>query len=285
MFVYYRGQSFRKEFSHLGEIRSIVPCSVHLMALTATATLSTRKYIVSNLGMQDPAIIYIPPVKNNIAYFVADKPKSGISAAFSPIVEKLIRERDKMDRLIIFCRTYDDVIGIHRYFLNALGEYYTEPKGSPNYVKYRVVDMYTHCTHQSVKKKILEQFTSPSTLRVIIATIAFGMGIDCPDVRQVIHWGTPEDTEMYVQESGRAGRDGKFACALLMKNPRDLDKRYTSKEMINYCVNKSHVCRRSMLFSDFPDCKGTSVGCMCCDVCASSCKCTQCDKNLGSFFL
>lgn len=143
--------------------------------------------------------------------------------------------------------------------------------------------MYTHCTHPSVKSKILKQFTSPSSLRLVIATIAFGMGVNCPDVRQVIHWGVPEDTEMYVQESGRAGRDGNLACALLLKNPRDLDKRYTSKQMIDYCVNKSSVCRRSMLYSEFPGCELSSVGCVCCDVCAKSCKCGQCDNMFNSF--
>ena len=70
-------------------------------------------------------------------------------------------------------------------------------------------------THPTVKVKILEQFTSPSSsLCVVIATVAFGMGVNCPDVRQIIHWGVPEDTEIYIQESGRAGRDGKLACVL-----------------------------------------------------------------------
>ena len=126
--------------------------------------------------------------------------------------------------------------------------------------------MYTHCTDSSVKKKILEQFTSPSSLHVVIATVAFCMGIDCQDVRQIVHWEVPEDSEMYIQESGRAGRDGRLSS-------------------INYCVNKSSECRRSILYSDFPGCEFASVGCMCCDVCAKSCKCGQCGDKLGTFFL
>ncbi len=77
-------------------------------------------------------------------------------------------------------------------------------------------------THPSVKNKLLKQFTSSSTLRVIVATSAFGMGVDCPDVRQVIHWGVPDDTQMYIQESGRAGRDRRSALTLLLKNSNDL---------------------------------------------------------------
>ena len=56
-----------------------MPRRVRLMALTATATLSTRKFIIKNLNMQDTAIVYVPPLKNNIIYFVTDKPRGGIS--------------------------------------------------------------------------------------------------------------------------------------------------------------------------------------------------------------
>ena len=214
---------------------------------------------------------------------MADKLTGGISEAFQPIVDRLKRERT-MNRIIVFYRTYNEVIGIHRFFECALGKYFTEPKGSQaNYVKYRVVDMYTHCTDSSVKKKILEQFTSLSSLCVVIATVAFGMGIDCQDVRQIIHWGVPEDSEIYIQESGRVGRDGRFSCAILLKNARDLVKRVRSDDQL-HTVLISHQCVGDQ-YSDFPGCEFASVGCMCCDVCAKSCKCGQCGDKLGTFFL
>ena len=80
----------------------------------------------------------------------------------------------------------------------------TEPPGSPKFVINRLVDIYTPCTHETVKNKIISLVTKPSALRIVIATIAFGMGINCPDVHHVIHWGVPTGAEMYVQESGRA---------------------------------------------------------------------------------
>ena len=85
--------------------------------------------------------------------------------------------------------------------------------GKPNVVQYR---LYTKCTENCIKEKILTAFAIPdSTLKVIIATTAFGMGIDCPNVRHVVHWGPAEDIESYVQQTGRAGRDGVNSKATL----------------------------------------------------------------------
>ncbi len=81
---------------------------------------------------------------------------------------------------------------------------------------FRLVDMYTACTTKSVKDAIVRGFCkSGGVLRVVIATIAFGKGIDCPDVRTIIHWGPSPDSESYLQETGRAGRDGRQSFAVL----------------------------------------------------------------------
>ena len=76
--------------------------------------------------------------------------------------------------------------------------------------------MYTSCTDIDVKNQIISAFTKPGVLRVICATVAFGMGIDCPDVRVVIHLGPPQDVESYIQETGRAGRDSLPSQAILL---------------------------------------------------------------------
>ena len=74
------------------------------------------------------------------------------------------------------------------------------------------------------------------------------MGIDCPDVHQVIHWGAPDDEEMYFQETGRAGRHGALSCALLFHGRGDLGKKRTSEVMIKYCINPDKYCRKKNYF-------------------------------------
>lgn len=94
---------------------------------------------------------------------------------------------------------------------------FTSPVGTPDLPMFRLVDMYMSLTESEVKDSIVSNFTKDSPLRVIVATIAFGMGVDCHDVCQVIHYGFPSDVESHVQETGRAGRDGLFAIATLVK--------------------------------------------------------------------
>ena len=199
-YLYFRGDCFRREFSRLGELRSVIPENVNVMALTATATVSTRREIIKILDMQKPVIVSIPPIKDNL--FFCATPRGSISLSLSPISDILIRQRTAMGRIIIFCSTYDEVTSIYYFFKKTLGINFTEPPGAPDLPQYRLIDMYTHCTHETVKDQILARFTSSSSLRVVIAIIAFGMGINCPDVRQIIHWGIPDDAEMYVQQTG-----------------------------------------------------------------------------------
>ena len=98
------------------------------------------------------------------------------------------------------------------------------------------------------------------------------MGIDCPDIRRIIHWGVPTTVEEYAQETGRAGRDGKLAVAILYEG---VGEKYADAKMKTYLTNHK-TCRRVVLFQDFSE-KDVNdhCACKCCDICA--CKCT-CDE-------
>ena len=130
--------------------------------------------------------------------------------------------------------------------------------------KYRLVDMFTSITEDTVKTSIIQNFTScEGCCRVVIGTIAFGMGLDSPNVRNVIHWGPSSDIESYVQESGRVGRDGEPAYAKLFYADTGGG---VSSDMKKYCKN-SGTCRKDFLFKHFDSDVTANCDNVCCDIC------------------
>ena len=271
----YRGDGFRTDFSKLGEVRSLIPSSVKLIALTATATRVTRTRVIKMLNMVDPCIVAASPNKPNITFWVAEKPAT-MEDTFMPLIERVRTERMSLPRVIIYCRSHNDCATLYGLFRENLGRDFTEPAGLPDLSEFRLVDMFTSATSKKVKASILNSFSKSSHLRVVICTVAFGMGIDCPDVRQVVHWGPSDDAEGYVQECGRAGRDGKRSCALLFWSKKDA----SSTKMMNYCQSGS--CRRALLMQYFEDSQfaspSQSGGYVCCDVCSKCCMCVKCNR-------
>ena len=116
------------------------------------------------------------------------------------------------------------------------------------------------------------------------ANCAFGMGVDTSKVWLSIHCGLPHDTEEYLQETGRAGRDGETAYALLLYGKGQT--RFIDQYMKEYCENKC-TCRCDFLFKDFDEYSHNpiNVGCHCCDICACTCKCQDCSVHHAGFIL
>lgn len=84
---------------------------------------------------------------------------------------------------------------------------------------YRIVEIFAGPTSTELKEHIMATFSDcKSQLRILVATIAFGMGMDIPDIRQIVHYGIPPSAEHYVQQSGQAGRDGQHAVAVAICN-------------------------------------------------------------------
>lgn len=261
-------------------MRSILPAGLNIMALTATATKTLRYSVSRTIGMCDPVVIAVPPCKKNIMYSV--KAFESVADTFKPVVERLKLERTNMPRMIIYGRSFSVCADVFLYFKSQLGENITEPIDAPDLAKFRLVDVFTSVTDQSQKDGILDAFTRDSQLRIVIATIAFGMGSDCPDVRQIVHIGSPDDIESYIQETGRAGRDGQLSLAtLLIANER---WQHADDSMKEYLENNDK-CRRDFLFKDMDEYHHLDMGskCMCCDVCLQSCMCGSCTDNDKSF--
>ena len=134
-----------------------------------------------------------------------------------------------------------------------------------------------------MKEEILCQLTSSnSTIRVVFATVAMGMGVDISSIRQVIHIGPPHTIQQNYQETGRAGRDGKPCKAILYYNKRDIARNEPGmQDMVrNFCRN-SGSCLRTLLLQcmDVSDPKSVKPLHECCSECLLMCFCTMCFKQ------
>ena len=200
---------------------------------------------------------------------------------FKDLLMDVLDKRTQTLRTIIFCQSQEECARLYIYFKHHMGNAFTEPIGAPgNLSRFRMIDMYTSYTHQSVKNSISQRFPARgSSLRVIISTVAFGMGVDCPDVHRIIHVGPPSDIEMYVQQTCRAGRDGERSNCILLYGPGM--KRYREKSIIDCCENIT-ICRLDTHYSDFELYKHdhSLIGCCCCDICARKCECNNCQVHV-----
>ena len=279
LFIYnfiIRGDNFRVAFSQIGDLRSIMSQNVRILALTATATSEVYKAVRNRLSLDDPAVIGLPPSRDNIKYYV--EPLPNINVLSDLLTENLKHLCLSFSKTLIFCRTIAECSLLYQTIRTKLGKDFTHPCGYPDYHKFRLVEMYTRASSNDMKRKVLLSFMAVNgTLRIVIATTAFGMGIDCPDILNVVHYGPPANLEQYAQETGRAGRNGESATALLLYgNPG----KNTQQDMINYGSNTTQ-CRRNALFKHFLFYKDNAFVlscCKCCDICEKKCTCVHCKE-------
>ena len=261
--------SFRAWYSRLNEIRSLL--EVPFIALTATATVKTKEQIYELLEFGSPKEIVESPNKFNVRYSVQKLENSlSIVENFRCLINELLNKGKESVRTIIYCQTIKQCSHIFRMFELELGPSFFWGERNP---RNRLVEMMHSGSPVSVKDHVLSQFSDDSTcLRVLIATIAYGMGVNCKGVKRVIHFGPSKTIQAYMQESGRCGRNGEQSDALLLYN--GITIKAADSAMKSYV--KSVRCRRNFLLeqfgvpvsqSDFP------AGHMCCDNCADSCKC------------
>ena len=262
--------AFRLWYSRLNEIRSLVK-DVPFIALTATATLKTKERIFELLEFGSPKEISESPNKVNVRYSVQKLENSlSIIENFRWLVTELLHKGKGSTRTIIYCQTIKQCSQLYRMFELELGaSLYEGEKSPPN----RLVEMMHSGSPASVKNHVLDQFGDDTQcLRILIATIAYGMGVNCNGVTRVIHFGPSKSIEAYMQESGRCGRNGEQSDVLLFYN--GINVKAADSDMKNYI--KATTCRRRLLLHHFgvQTCQSDSpTGHMCCDICAESCQC------------
>ncbi len=248
------GQSFRKSYLQLGCLKDWFP-NVPMLALTGTATPEVQKDIIKFLKLDHPLEIRTGSDRPNLSYYVHLK---------TNLLNDLLPFVNHQQSTIIYCPTRDSTEKVSELLFK-------------NGVK---CEAYHAGLYPQTKAQIHHYFLT-GEITCIVATIAFGMGIDKSDIRQIIHYGCPKDIESYTQEVGRGGRDGQPSqCHVFFSQTDFAGNRYflkdihephlrSYKEKMIQAVEKylySQTCRRQFILEYFGE-TITHQNALCCDNC------------------
>lgn len=218
------GHDFRPDYKGLSVFKRKYP-SIPIMALTATANEKVRMDIVHNLGMHNPMLLKQSFNRTNLFYEVKFK----VASTYMDWIKNFILTKYRGKTGVIYCH------------LKQSCEQTSEKLQS-----WGINAAFYHAGMNPDDRSVVQQQWQDNTIQVICATIAFGMGIDKPDVRYVLHLYVPRTLEGYYQETGRAGRDGRDSECIMFysyKDARSLQSMILRDEELDREAKESHLLK------------------------------------------
>lgn len=261
--------AFRKWFRCIGELRALFP-KASILALSATCTIKikTRVMKMLNLKMESTTILSVSPNKSNVKLLVKQIDNDITSSMFW-LLDNLQRLKENFPKLLIYANSITDVAKLYNYMV-------TEVPECRNYL-----EMFHSETPERKKTSIIQALCKEnSSIRIVFATSALGMGIDVKDCNGLILFGPPKNVVDLVQEIGRVGRNGKLSCAVMMFNSQGL--RNVEEDIKT--IYRENKCRRKLVMQNFlqeSELQELSSECdkhTCCDVCSQKCACGNCEQ-------
>jgi RecQ family ATP-dependent DNA helicase len=216
------GHSFRVEYQNLAYIKDIAP-EIPILALTATATNKVIKDVIKNLNLVDPKIVKHSVDRPNLYIEIQQRDKDTLEKKIVPLLHEQINKGD--GKILIYCKTTKDTDKVAEKLQNL--NFKCEAYHAKKDIK--------------IRTKIQSMFTN-NELNIITSTIAFGMGINIPNIRLMIHYNCSNDVESYMQEIGRAGRDGKQSKCYMFFSNQDFLLSYTFLDEIKDAKIKQYKC-------------------------------------------
>ena len=241
-----RKEVFRPWCALVGEIRALLG-RVPMLALTATVTRLSRAKLIRVYGMENCREVIRSPDRSNVRIFVR-KIGNDLAEVFNPLLIQLKEKRISCPRIVIYCKSVDQCAYLFSYFQARLRNDGYWPPEAMQLVKNRLFAMF-HSTYAEVTKAdVLESLQTPAgVVRVVFAKTALGLGVDIKGLHKVIHLGPPKTDEEYLQELGRAGRDGHASASIFLWNGNLC--RNISDGMRRFVLNQSFQCQRQLLLN------------------------------------
>ncbi|XP_069136223.1 ATP-dependent DNA helicase RecQ-like [Argopecten irradians] len=257
--------TFRSSFARVGELRSVCDNRVPILALTATAGPTDRRKIMRSLCFKVHSdVVLDSPDRSNIKITTVCIPNNdNLSEVFKFLINDFNSQKGELPRHVIFCESIANVSKVYLTFLKHSGQHRDH------------FQMYHSKTNEKIKEEIRKDMAENGKIRILICTNSAGMGVNFYGVNDIIHYGLPREMDTFVQQMGRAGREGSYSKELVLYKMHKGHLSKVESDLVKL-IKDDTTCRHKTLCDSYAsEHVSISPKHKCCDVCEKHCDCKE----------